>query len=213
MKVLVIGASGETGRYIVEYMTTKTEYHPYVMICDENKSKQLMELGAVEVIVKNLEDPIDEDITNGMDAVIFAAGSNPETEEDKAVTIDQEGAKKLIDSAKKAGVQHFVMLSAMGTDDPQGPYEDYLEAKRVADDYLQNSGVPFTIIRPGELSNDPGTGKIEIDESLAVTDHITIPREDAAQVLVESLRIKNVKNKVFEVLSGDKDINQALEML
>jgi len=129
MKVLVVGANGHTGRLLVEYLANNSDHHPYAMVRNENQEKDLMEIGAVEVVVADLEEDIGR-VTNGMDAIIFAAGSGSKTGPEKTIAVDQEGAIKLIDAAKSSGVQHFVMLSSIGADDPQGPIEHYLKAKK-----------------------------------------------------------------------------------
>lgn len=213
MKVLIVGANGHTGRLIIEYMASHTEDHPYAMIRDEAQEKELMEWGAVEVIVTDLEKEIDHEITKGMDAIIFAAGSGSHTGPDKTIAVDQEGAKKIIDSAKENQISHFVMLSSMGADEPQGPLEHYLAAKKEVDDYLINSGLTYTIVRPGHLTHDPSTGKVTIAEKLDIVDEHQIPREDVAHILVACLHTKNTQNKIMEVISGEKDIEQALEMI
>jgi len=212
MKVLVVGANGHTGRLLVEYLANNSDHHPYAMVRNENQEKDLMEIGAVEVVVADLEEDIGR-VTNGMDAIIFAAGSGSKTGPEKTIAVDQEGAIKLIDAAKSSGVQHFVMLSSIGADDPQGPIEHYLKAKKIADDHLQNSGLTYTIVRPGRLTHDRATGKVELAEKIELMDERSIPRSDVAHVLAASLEIDNAKNKVMELLSGDKEIELALKML
>lgn len=211
MKVLIAGANGHTGRLLVEYLANHSDHHPYAMVRDEDQVKEMRELGAVDVIVADLEE-FDGEIVNGMDAVIFAAGSGSKTGPDKTISVDQEGAIKLIDAAKASGVEHFVMLSSMGADDPQGPIEHYLTAKRNADDYLKNSGLIYTIVRPGPLSHDDPTGKVEIGELIELVEDRTIPRADVAHVLCSALELPNLQNKSFELISGDKDIKKALEL-
>ncbi|MCR2822612.1 SDR family oxidoreductase [Lederbergia panacisoli] len=212
MKVLVVGANGHTGRLLVQFLANNSDHHPYAMVRNEDQEEELMNLGAVEVIVADLEEDISR-VTNGMDAVIFAAGSGSKTGPDKTISVDQEGAIKLIDGAKSSGVKHFVMLSSIGADDPQGPIEHYLTAKRIADDHLKSSGLTYTIVRPGRLTHDQPTGKVELAEKIELMDDRSIPRGDVAHVLAASLKIENSKNKIMEVLSGDKDIDSAMEML
>ncbi|MBS4219457.1 SDR family oxidoreductase [Bacillus sp. FJAT-49711] len=212
MKVLVVGANGHTGRLLVQYLANNSDHHPYAMVRNEDQEEELMELGAVEVIVADLEADISR-VTNGMDAVIFAAGSGSKTGPDKTISVDQEGAIKLIDAAKSSSVKHFVMLSSIGADDPQGPIEHYLTAKRIADDHLKNSGLTYTIVRPGRLTHDKATGKVELAEKIELMDDRSIPRADVAHVLAASLEINNAGNKVMEILSGDKEIESAMEML
>ncbi|MBS4202288.1 SDR family oxidoreductase [Bacillus sp. FJAT-49732] len=212
MKILVVGANGHTGRLLIEYLANNSDHHPYAMVRSNTQEEELMKLGAVEVIVADLEEDVSK-VTIGMDAVIFAAGSGSKTGPDKTITVDQEGAKKLVDAAKASGVQHFVMLSSIGADDPQGPIEHYLMAKRKADDYLKNSGLTYSIVRPGHLTHDKPTGKVGLAEKIELMDERSIPRGDVAHVLATSLEIDNTKNKIMEILSGDKEIELALEIL
>ncbi|CAM4074570.1 SDR family oxidoreductase [Lederbergia lenta] len=211
MKVLVAGANGHTGRLLIEHLANHSDHHPYALVRDEDQAKELRKLGAAEVIVADLED-FQIELTKGMDAVIFAAGSGSKTGPDKTIAVDQEGAKKLVDAAFRSGVKHFVMLSAMGADEPQGPIEHYLAAKQIADDYLKNSGLTYTIVRPGLLSHDAPTGKIELATKIELLEDRAIPRADVAHVLAATLDIENTHNKVFEILSGDKKIEQALDI-
>lgn len=210
MKVLIAGANGHTGRLTVELLGKRNNHEAYAMVRDAAQAEELKQLGAKEAVVADLE----EDLTyavKGMDAVIFVAGSGSKTGPDKTISVDQEGAKRLIDASKKEGIAHFVMLSSMGADHPQGKLEHYLKAKAEADRYLKDSGLTFTILRPGYLSFDPPTDKIEIMNQKEIIGGRNIPRADVAQVIVSSLDIENSKNKTFTFLSGDQPIQDALE--
>jgi uncharacterized protein YbjT (DUF2867 family) len=147
--------------------------------------------------------------------VIFAAGSGSKTGPDKTIAVDQEGAKRLIDAAKKEGISHFIMLSSYGSGDPQAipKIAHYLKAKGEADRYLIESGLTYTIVRPGFLSFEPPTGKVEIAEHFESIEGRDIPRGDVAQVIVSCLDIENAKNKTFELLSGNQPIQDALKAL
>jgi uncharacterized protein YbjT (DUF2867 family) len=136
--------------------------------------------------------------------VIFAAGSGGENVHD----VDQEGAKRLIDASKKNHVKKFVMLSSMGADHPEGELKDYLQAKQNADQYLDISGVTFTIVRPGSLNNKEGLGKIKLQHKL--NEQGEIPRWDVARTLVKSLETEAAKNQAFEILSGETKIEDAV---
>ena len=212
MNVLIAGANGHTGRLLVEYLAKNTSHDPYAMVRDENQAGEMIELGAADVRVADLEGEICS-VMEGMGAVIFAAGSGSSTGPDKTISVDQEGAKKLVDAAKSSSISHFIMLSSIGADDPQGPLEHYLSAKKEADDYLKNSGLTYTIVRPGKLTFDEPTGKIDAAEQIEILEDSSIPRADVAHVLAVSLDFDNVKNRVFDILSGDKDIEPVLKML
>lgn len=211
MKVLIAGANGHTGRLTVELLGKGNNHEAYAMIRDAAQAEELKQLGAKEAVVADLEENLTHTV-KGMDAVIFVAGSGSKTGPDKTTSVDQEGAKRLIDASKKEGIAHFVMLSSMGADHPQGELEHYLKAKAEADRYLKESGLTYTIFRPGYLSFDPPIGKIEIIiNQKEIIKGRNIPRADVAQVIVTSLDIDNAKNKTFTFLSGDQLIQDALE--
>ncbi|MGF3105388.1 SDR family oxidoreductase [Rossellomorea sp. DUT-2] len=213
MNVLVIGANGHTGRHIVKELSNSSQHFVRAMIRKTEQAKDMEDLGA-RPIVADLEKDFSYALEN-VNAVIFAAGSGGSTGDDKTLAIDQEGAKKAVDYAKKMGIERFVMLSSMGADNPSsGPdaLQFYLKAKGAADAYLKESGLNYTIVRPGSLSLDEGKGKIEASTSIEDKSR-DISREDVAKVLVDSLTIEETNHKVFEILSGDTPVEEALKNL
>lgn len=126
---------------------------------------------------------------DNMEAIIFAAGSGPKTGPDKTTAVDKNGAIKLVDDAKKKGIERFVMLSSVGSDHPEQAQEEmrhYLEAKHDADGHLKASGLTYTIVRPVALTNEQAIGKIFADEKVDHTNK-SIPRTDVAAVLAQSV--------------------------
>jgi uncharacterized protein YbjT (DUF2867 family) len=212
MKVLIAGANGTTGRHIVEILAKGGKHEPYAMIRKEEQTDKMLELGAHQVVIADLEDDLDHAV-KGMDAVIFAAGSGSKTGPDKTVAVDQNGARSLIAASKKADVHHFLMLSSMGADDPKGEIQHYLEAKAAADKFLIESGLKYTVVRPGALTNDAATGKVELQKHIKERKDRSIPREDVASIFALSLDTDNAKNKVFDALSGDQIIAEALKKI
>jgi len=211
MKVLVVGANGTTGKQVVEKVANSKQHEAYAMIRDEKQADALKKLGA-NVVLGDLEQDV-SDALRGMDAVIFAAGSGGNTGDEKTIAVDQNGAKNIIDEAKNQGVKRFVMLSSMGTDAPeQGPegLQLYLRAKAIADEYLKQSNLQYTIVRPGTLSNDQATGKIDINNDIEDKSQ-TIPRADVATVLVECLNEEATIGKTFEMLAGETEIEKAIK--
>ncbi|MCC9166180.1 SDR family oxidoreductase [Pontibacter harenae] len=206
MKILIAGAHGNTGKIMVELLSKTTQHESYAMIRKEEQSEELKKLGANHIVLADLEDDLTEAV-KGKDAVIFAAGSQGKD----VIGVDQEGAKRLIDASKEAGVSHFVMLSSYSADNPQGQLENYLRAKGNADDYLLESGLTYTIVRPGSLSFEAPTGKVTIARHFEERKETPIPRADVAQVLLSCLDVENVKGKIFELFTGDTPIQEALE--
>ena len=146
--------------------------------------------------------------------MVFTAGSGPHTGPEKTIDVDQDGAIRLIDSARAAGVERFLMVSSMRADRPENAPEKlhhYLRAKHKADEHLRASGLDFTLVRPGPLTNDPGTGKVELAARLDRTG--SIPREDVAAVLLATLDADNSIHQSFDLLSGDYGIAESLARL
>lgn len=207
-KILIVGATGDTGMRIVEILNNSQSFEPVAMIRKEEQ-KNVFEDMEVEWVLGNLEENVDHAL-KGIDKVIFAAGSGGNTGEDKTIAVDQEGAIRVIDAAKKAKIKKFVMLSSMGADEPSQnkKLEVYLEAKQKADQHLIDSGVPYTILRPGALTDDLGLAKVKLAEKLDEQGEIS--RDDVAFLLVMSLADPLVKNKVIEALEGEEPIKSAL---
>ena len=151
------------------------------------------------------------DAVEGCDAIIFAAGAGPGSGAARKETVDFGGAAKLADAAEKTGVERYVMLSAMGLSDPGGrdQMEQYLVAKLKADVYLQNGKLAYTIVRPGRLTDDGGTGRIDAAPQLGRYGEIS--REDVAAAMVAALDIENTRRRAFEILAGETGIPQALQ--
>jgi uncharacterized protein YbjT (DUF2867 family) len=207
-RVLVVGATGQTGKRIIEILNSSSTFEPYAMIREEDQ-RQMFEDMDVETVMGDLEKDVEQTV-QGMDKVIFAAGSGGETGEEKTIAIDQNGAIKMIDASIKAKVKKFVMLSSMGADKPESnkDLKVYLEAKQNADEHLKNSGLAYTIVRPGALNDDLGLAKVKLAEKLDESGEIS--RDDVAFLLVMSLADPLVKNKTFEALEGKESIKNAI---
>ncbi|WLR48186.1 SDR family oxidoreductase [Halobacillus litoralis] len=205
MKVLVIGANGKVGKHIVDKLV-ETEHTPYAMVRKKDQISQFEEKG-VETIHADLMRDF-EHAFKGMDAVIFAAGSGPDTGADMTIVIDQEGAIKAAEHAEANGVKRYMMLSSIGADRAEEAPDDfkfYLYAKRRADEYLKSTDLDYTIVRPGGLTNDAGTGKVTLQER---TDQGEIPREDVAATLVHLLSVEGSIHQSYDLISGDTPIEE-----
>ncbi len=204
-KILVVGATGTTGKQIINLLNNDQYFEPYAMVRKKDQEEQFKSQG-VKTILGDLTGDIDN-IAEHMDKVIFAAGSGG-----KAVdAVDRKGAMRVVDSSKMHKIKKFVMLSSIGADKPEegGELKDYLQAKRDADEYLASSGLTYAIVRPGALNNDTPTGKIKLEKKFSSQDG-EIPRGDVAQVLVRSLHDDVANREVFEILNGENIIGDAL---
>jgi uncharacterized protein YbjT (DUF2867 family) len=172
-----------------------------------------VEAAGGEAVACDLEH-VSEDVVaraiDGADAVVFAAGAGPGSGPERKWTVDYGGAVKLIAAAKAAGIGRYVIVSSRGAD-PDAPGDGfgvYLRAKGKADAELQASGLAYTIVRPGALTDDPGTGRIRTD-----TGDGSISRDDVAAVLAAALPDPALAGVTFEVVEGETPIEQALAAL
>src|SRR5690554_4627835 len=212
MHVFIAGANGQIGQHLLQEMAN-SDHEARALVRHPDQGPELQKLGATDTVLGDLEHDCSEAM-RGCDAVIFTAGSGPHTGPDKTIDVDQDGAIRLVDTAKAMGIKRFIMVSSMRAEEPEkGPekLQHYLRAKRNADEHLKNSGLNYTIVRPGRLTNDDGTGKVAVSERLA--SFAEIPRQDVARVLLAVLDSDNTDNRVFDVVSGDTPVVDAVAKL
>ena len=174
-----------------------------------------LEAAGVEPVVADMEREASlTPYVEGADAVVFAAGAGPGSGPERKQTVDLGGAVKLVEAAREADARRYLMVSSIGAHDPASGGEQmrpYLEAKAAADEAVAASGLDFTIVRPGGLTDEPGTGKIEVHTDVGHRGRI--PREDVAATLAACLDEPATIGKTFELFSGDTPIAQALRGL
>lgn len=207
MRVLIIGANGQIGKQVAVQLKDIGQ-EPVAMIRKEEQ-KSFFESKNIETIIGDLEYDFNHAFRN-IDSVLFVAGSGGNTGADKTIIIDQEGAIESQELAKKHGVKRFVLLSSMRADNPKAANEikHYLYAKHRADVHLQESGLDYTILRPGALTNDSATGKVNLHEGKPTMG--SVPRADVAHVLVELLNSPETKGKVFNLIEGETPISSMI---
>lgn len=212
MNVFVIGANGQIGRQFVEKLHNEGKHHVTAMVRKEEQLEDFKSkgynavLGDLEGSVEDLQKAID-----GMDVIVFAAGSGGSTGADKTLLIDLDGAAKSIEAAQANGnIKHFVMVSALKAEDRSAwpdSMKPYYVAKHHADRLLEQSGLTYTIVRPGALTDDAGTGKV----NTKFEGSGEIPREDVASFLVHVLHDhSNAQNKAIDLIKGDTPIEETL---
>jgi uncharacterized protein YbjT (DUF2867 family) len=152
-------------------------------------------------------------VLKGADAVVFAAGAGPGSGAERKDRVDRAAAVLLADAAEEAGVRRYVMISSMGADansqfDGDPVFRAYLRAKGAADDDLRaRAGLDWTVLRPGSLRNEPGTGRVLLAER---TGRGAIPRDDVAAVLAELLANPGTAGLTLEVIGGVTPIPEAI---
>ena len=216
MKVLIAGAHGQTARRLTR-MLVENGHEVRGLVRKEEQLADVEADGAEPVLADLENDEVDGRVGEavaGCDAVVFAAGAGPGSGVERKETMDYGGAAKLVEAAEKNGAGRYLMLSSMGADDPEGGPEamrPYLLAKARADGRLRESGLDWTIIRPGSLTDEEGTGMVDVAASLGRRGRI--PRDDVAATFAAALEIGNTSGKTFEVLVGGTPIREALEGL
>ncbi|MEK3856870.1 SDR family oxidoreductase [Cytobacillus sp. FSL H8-0458] len=214
MKVLIVGASGQIGKQLVKLIKEEDKHTARAMVRKEEQVRQFEDMG-VETALASLEGTVDElaEAAKGCDAIVFSAGSGGNTGYDKTLLIDLDGAAKTIEAAEKAGVERFIMVSAIqanNRDKWSETIKPYFAAKHYADRILEKSSLNYTIVRPGGLTNDPGTGKIKAAENL---ERGFIPREDVAKTLYAVLDKENTYKRAFDLVSGGEDPETAVKKI
>jgi len=205
MRVVVAGGHGQIGLRLLRLLADGG-HEPVGLIRKPEQADDIRAAGA-EPLVLDLEAA--DDVSLDADAVVFAAGAGPGSGAQRKWTMDYGGAAKLM----KAGPQRYLMVSAMGAADPPAGDEVfavYLQAKAKADDELRASGLDYTIVRPGGLTDNPGTGRVRIGERL---ERGSVPRDDVAAVLYAALDRHLASGATFDLVSGDDEIGEALSRL
>jgi uncharacterized protein YbjT (DUF2867 family) len=216
MEVLVAGAHGKTARRLVRILA-EDGHEVRGLVRKEEQMPDVEADGAEPVLVDLEEEGVEGGVgeaVEGCDAVIFAAGAGPGSGAARKETMDYGGAVKLLEAAEEHDVRRYVMLSSIGAGDPEGGPEamrPYLRAKARADERLQESGLDYTIIRPGSLTDNEETSRIEAAEHFGKRGEIS--RDDVARTFAEVLALENTYRKTFEILAGDTPIREALEKI
>lgn len=214
MKVFVVGANGKIGQHLIHLLTKSDEHTVRAMVRKEEQVESFEKLG-IETVVASLEDGVEKlaKAATGCEAIVFTAGSGGHTGADKTLLIDLDGAVKTVEAAEKIGIKRFIMVSALQAhrrENWNDTIRPYYVAKHYADRILEQSDLTYTIIRPGGLLNESGTGKISVAENL---NRGSIPREDVANTIVAALNEKNTFNRSFDLISGEILISDALKMI
>jgi nucleoside-diphosphate-sugar epimerase len=212
VNVVILGGHGKIALRL-EKLLAERGHSPRGIIRKTEQAGDLEEIGA-EPIVLDIENVDDiSDALAGSDAVVFAAGAGPGSGPARKRTVDYGGAVKLVDAAKAQGIRRYVIVSAIGANRPENWSDEmrpYQEAKSEADKYLMESGLDYTILRPGGLTDDPGTGKVQLGERL---DYGQVTREDVAGVIAECLVADNSIGKAFDLLNDGTPIAEAVRSL
>jgi len=213
MEVLVVGGHGKVGLRLLRLLA-RDGHRGRGVIRNPEQASDLESAGA---------DPVLCDLERGddlrphlgtADAIVFAAGAGPGSGPGRKRTVDYGAAVTSMRAASDLGVTRFVIVSSIGTHDVAGAAEamrPYLQAKRDADDALKQSALDWTIVKPGHLTDAPGSGRVRVSRTFG--GRADIPRDDVALVLLECLLAPNTIGAEFELFEGDVPAREAVRSL
>jgi uncharacterized protein YbjT (DUF2867 family) len=211
MDVVIAGGHGQIGRRLAALLAVRGD-RVRGLIRNPNHSAAVHATGA-EPVLCDLESAGPGDIADaveGADAIVFAAGAGPGSGAARKLTVDRDGAIKLLHAAATAGVGRYVIVSSIGAESPPAGDEVfavYLRAKAEADAAVAASDLDWTIVRPGRLTTDPGTGRVRVQSGPFRGE---IPRDDVAALLVAVLDEPRATGATLYVNAGDDPVGAAL---
>ena len=214
MRIAIAGGHGKIA-LILQKLLSDAGHEAVGLIRNPDHAADLLVAGGIPVVL-DLEQVSAETLAADLarvDAVVFAAGAGPDSGADRKLTVDRDAAVLLADAAVLAGIRRYVMISAMSADsfepDSDDVFQVYLRAKSEADSAVRQRDLDWTIIRPGALTDDPGTGLVHLAES---TGRGSIPRADVAALVFCSLVDGVGLHAQFEAIEGDDPVAEALTM-
>ena len=214
MRIAIVGGHGKVARHLHPILV-RAGHTPVALVRKAEYRAELEDLGA-EVRLLDIEREGTTAFATAFkdcEAVVFSAGGGPDGNVTRKRTVDLEGSLKSIEAAKAAGIRRFIQVSAISVDDPLPAdtgevWRAYVEAKRDADAALRGSGLDWTILRPGRLTDGPGTGAVELGPEVSRGE---IPRADVAAVAAEVLGNAGAIGHQWNVISGGTPIAEAVQ--
>jgi uncharacterized protein YbjT (DUF2867 family) len=215
-RIAVVGGHGQIARQL-HPMLLGAGHQPVALVRRQEQADAL-EASGVETRMLDIENDDAERFAaafEGCEAVVFAAGGGPDGNIERKRTVDLEGSLKSIEGARQAGIRRLVQVSAISVDEPVADdappvWRAYVEAKRDADAALRDSGLDWTILRPGRLTDDPGTGRVSLGPDV---ERGEIPRADVAEVVAAVLQDPATVGHQWNVVGGDAAVADAISGL
>ncbi|MBU7596934.1 NAD(P)H-binding protein [Streptomyces sp. P38-E01] len=214
MRTVIAGGAGQIAQRLERLLRSRGDT-PLGLIRSPQKADLVQEAGA-EPLVCDLESASVEEVSEllrGADAAVFAAGAGPGSGEARKETVDRAAAELFTDASARAGVRRLLVVSAMGVDgeppaEADPVFATYLRAKGAADAAVRaRTDLDWTILRPGRLTDDPGTGRVEL---AAHTGRSEVTRDDVAAVLLALLDEPLSVGHTLELVNGDVPVAEAV---
>ena len=202
MKALVVGATGQTGRRIVENLV-KRDIAVRALVRNLEKGKEILPPEAELVVGDVLKPDSLEKAIGDSTVVLCATGATPSLDIAGPYQVDYQGTKNLVDVSRSKGIEHFVLVSSLCVSKffhPLNLFWLILYWKKQAEEYIQKSGLTYTIVRPGGLKNEDNSDKIVMSSADTLFEG-SLPRVKVAEVCVESLFQSAANNKIVEIIA------------
>jgi len=212
MDVLVAGGHGQVARRLLAQLSAGG-HRARGLIRNPDHAADLEAVGVEPVLCDLERDAVDPHV-GAADAIVFAAGAGPGSGPERKRTVDLGAAVKCVEAAERLGVDRFVIVSSIGAhapDDGPEPMRPYLRAKAEADARVAASALDWTIVRPGSLTDEPGTGRVSVRTDLG--NRGPVPRDDVARTLYELLVQRAGVRVAFELFTGDVPVSDAVREL
>ncbi len=221
MDVAIAGGHGQIARRLTRLLTHGGDRVTAIVRHPDHLADVTSD-GAHAVLLDLEQSTVDDVVASlhGADAVVFAAGAGPGSGAARKDSVDRAASALMADAAERAGVPRFVQISSMGTDrvragEPLPGVDDvfaaYLRAKAAAEDDLRaRDRLSWTVLRPGRLVNDPGTGLVTLDARVP-RGHVT--RDDVAAVVAALLPVAETAGMTLELTGGSTPIEAAVRAL
>jgi uncharacterized protein YbjT (DUF2867 family) len=211
MDVVIAGAHGKVGRRLARRLATRGD-RVRGLIRNPDHAEDLRADGS-EPVVCDLESADVREVAEaiaGADAVVFAAGAGPGSGAERKLTVDRDGAVKLLEAARGAQVDGYVMVSSVGAEDPpdgDDVFSVYLRAKAEADRVLKASDRAWRIVRPVSLTDEPGDERVRLSQEPLRGE---VSRDDVAATLEAVLHEPRTTHRILYVADGEKPVANAL---
>ena len=209
MKITVVGGHGQIAM-LLHPILKSCGHEVFGIIRSEEHAQEVRNAGA-EPVICDIEKQTDiSDAVGDVDAVVFAAGAGPGSGAERKWTVDRDGAYKLIEAARNKGIKRYVMISAMKVEEPRGNevFQVYQKARAEADKALRESGLQYTIIRPGKLTDHLPRGRVLLGRDLPTGQ---ISRSDVAAVVAEVLDTPESIGFQWDLIEGELPVEQAVK--
>jgi uncharacterized protein YbjT (DUF2867 family) len=214
VQVVIAGAHGKIGLRLVALLAGRGDVVTGVVRNPDHRGDVEQAGGTVAVV--DLESATAEELTvhlTDADAVVFTAGAGPGSGVARKDTVDRAAAELLAEAARLAGVRRYLLVSSTGVDEPLDPGRDevwaaYVKAKKAAEEALRATDLDWTILRPGRLTDDPGTGRVLL--APPPVERADVTRDDTAAVLAALLDSPGSAGKVLELREGDDEVHEAV---